>query len=565
VGVQVGNETHKVTAFADDVTPIVVGIESISQIFNIYGKFSIESGIKLNASKTEILPIGINKNKIGTISVNNLNLNLVDKAKICGFVFSNDPNKVYEENVLNKIEKLKNRLAMWSQRNLSLQGANLIVKTFGLSQLQFSSDCINIKEKEIKTIETAIYKFLWRGRDKIKRSIMQLPVKYGGINSPSLRPQFWVNKLKAYHRLAFSEIQHPVTSSWAVLSKKRGCKDNTEMKQIDIKTYLKEVSSKSDIYDTLISSWKLYCYFFLKTLHNIIDSESNIHLNYLLVLAKSSINSLEDKNNANSINRLARFGVSQIYDLFVENKNEHKIFLDKLALKEKLNDKIADKIKANLNKIGKTEVNRMLVCIDENIFVKINRLKVRGIIFNFNNDTFDFERIANKWGLNQQYFTDFGNVFTILKNTTNDVKIKDFQYRIIHSIMSTRKMLHTYGIISNNHCITCAEEGRTAIDDIVHSFYDCPCTIDTWTNFREVTLDKLKINVKINNALCLMGIISTEVKYKIVNEAAIYVRKLLHCLVKGRKIISKNQIGCIYNNIIKMRNKIREETSLNDN
>ena len=48
---------------ADDTTLILKNIESLQIALNKFKKFQISSGLKLNISKTEIIPIGKNKNK----------------------------------------------------------------------------------------------------------------------------------------------------------------------------------------------------------------------------------------------------------------------------------------------------------------------------------------------------------------------------------------------------------------------------------------------------------------------------------------------------------------------
>jgi len=96
-----GEEPHaiKVLAYADDVAAIVQNDNSINQIFYEYERLYLHSGLKLNGSKTECLPLSANAAPIGAFSYINeqINLNIVAKIKVCGNVLALDPLIRYNE------------------------------------------------------------------------------------------------------------------------------------------------------------------------------------------------------------------------------------------------------------------------------------------------------------------------------------------------------------------------------------------------------------------------------------------------------------------------------------
>ncbi len=51
-------------------------------------------------------------------------------VKICGINLSNNKELSYKDNIINKITKLERQLDICRSRNLTLQGKNLIAKTF---------------------------------------------------------------------------------------------------------------------------------------------------------------------------------------------------------------------------------------------------------------------------------------------------------------------------------------------------------------------------------------------------------------------------------------------------
>ena len=58
-GIQINNTTIKLSMYADDMTGLVIGINSIKELMKIMKEFKLQSGLGVNNDKTEILPIGI--------------------------------------------------------------------------------------------------------------------------------------------------------------------------------------------------------------------------------------------------------------------------------------------------------------------------------------------------------------------------------------------------------------------------------------------------------------------------------------------------------------------------
>ena len=62
-GIQLNDKTIKISQLADDMTLLVQDIESVKAVLGFLSDFSIYSGLKLNASKTEAVWLGRNVNK----------------------------------------------------------------------------------------------------------------------------------------------------------------------------------------------------------------------------------------------------------------------------------------------------------------------------------------------------------------------------------------------------------------------------------------------------------------------------------------------------------------------
>ena len=59
-------------------------------------------------------------------------------------------------------------------------------------------------------------------------------------------------------------------------------------------------------------------------------------------------------------------------------------------------------------------------------------------------------------------------IFNSLKNTCKETKLKEFQFKLIHRIVVTKKELFRYGIKTDDECLYCGEH-----DSIDHTFNDC--------------------------------------------------------------------------------------------
>ena len=59
-------------------------------------------------------------------------------------------------------------------------------------------------------------------------------------------------------------------------------------------------------------------------------------------------------------------------------------------------------------------------------------------------------------------------IFTSLKSICKETKLKEFQFKLIHRIVVTKKELHRCGIKTDDECLYCGEK-----DSIDHTFLNC--------------------------------------------------------------------------------------------
>ena len=84
-----------------------------------------------------------------------------------------------------------------------------MIKTFALSQFVLPATLLVIPPTVIKLIESMLYKFLWGGKDKVKRKRVTQERKHGGLNMVDIRSALmsfkaaWVLKILKNLTLAF--------------------------------------------------------------------------------------------------------------------------------------------------------------------------------------------------------------------------------------------------------------------------------------------------------------------------------------------------------------------------
>ena len=181
----------KTLAYADDIAIITPNMEiHTDNVFEEYSKLTKISGLTLNADKTEILNLSTVGKKSTTVNYNSQDFELThnDTVTVCGNLLLLDESICYEANILKPISKFKEQLNRWKGRNLSINGKMIILKTFAISQLIFSTQFQSIKPKDLKRIEHLSYSFIWNGTDHVKRGILKSGKQEGGINVARVKP-----------------------------------------------------------------------------------------------------------------------------------------------------------------------------------------------------------------------------------------------------------------------------------------------------------------------------------------------------------------------------------------
>jgi hypothetical protein len=477
------NGYFKSSAYADDISVICKNsVMSIQQVFREYDRLTNKSGLELNADKTEILNLKSDEMKSILFRYNNQNfqINTVKNIKICGLFFCTNSDDEYSLNILNKIKKLKSQLKMWSHFHLTLEGKNLIVKTFGLSQLIYNLQSYGIRTPELTDIERTIFDFLWskgdgrKGVDRIKRSIMKNEYSEGGINVTDIECLNRSLKLKQFIRAA--QTNHPIAYIQQILS-------TDKINHYTVRFEYRKVTESEAIctaaHDTLN---RITDYNRMNYQYEQLSSESKSDL----LNEVSSINLVTYLSRKNKvfllciIKPLTSIGINSLGELVQAYEVERDTNLSR-TMKIIINS-IPKNLVEIVNNYDEYTIND---CMMKTINLSQNNRKI------INNITTKELQITLKKSLNKCELLNIQtkNRLTMYNNNgivrfreqCKNVKLRSIFFRLIHNDFFTHERMKRYKMTNDDKCPRCGN-----IETSEHLLFECVHALKIWSFFNTV-------------------------------------------------------------------------------
>ena len=179
----------KSSAYADDIVGYVTDEVSIEKYFESFYEWGKYSGATINRNKTKIMIIN------GCYESNSYSV--VNSVKILGIIF--DRSGIAKDNYEKMLAKLRDIFFIWNTIDLGLIERIIACKTFLLSKVWFLATFFDFEEKNIKTINSIIYSFIWGNRTElIKRNTLILPYEQGGLEMFCLKAKLQTIVLKQF-------------------------------------------------------------------------------------------------------------------------------------------------------------------------------------------------------------------------------------------------------------------------------------------------------------------------------------------------------------------------------
>ena len=89
--------------------------------------------------------------------------------KALGIYYSYDQKLLHEKNFIENLDSVKKLRNIWSARGLSLYGKVTIIKSLIVPKFVYVSSLLTTPKGVIQELNRLIFKFLWKGVDKVTR------------------------------------------------------------------------------------------------------------------------------------------------------------------------------------------------------------------------------------------------------------------------------------------------------------------------------------------------------------------------------------------------------------
>ena len=180
-----GNEIKLVT-FADDMTSFVRDKQSRQTLLNVIKSFGrLASSLELGTTEIK------------------------KSIKILGVHFTYNSLLFYKLNFESIEKSLRDMFKGWGWRGLTLLGKIQIIKSFALPKILYRLTLISNKKEFIKEINTLLYSFVWKGKDKVKRAVLIGPIENGGLKMPDIN-----SMIAAQRIICIKRYLAPNIASW---------------------------------------------------------------------------------------------------------------------------------------------------------------------------------------------------------------------------------------------------------------------------------------------------------------------------------------------------------------
>ena len=169
----------KISQYAEDATNFVKSERSLCHLLSVVNRYERGSGAKLNTAKSEAMWLG----RWRANGASPFGLKWVHKMRILGVYFSNGLVNVDADNWKSKLDKLKQSLGLWSQRDLSFIGRGMIVNVLGASRFWHVANVLRPPTWVCDDFKRAVWPFVWKSKSEmVSRQRCSLPASSGGLN-----------------------------------------------------------------------------------------------------------------------------------------------------------------------------------------------------------------------------------------------------------------------------------------------------------------------------------------------------------------------------------------------
>jgi hypothetical protein len=452
---------------------------SVQAVFYEYERLTKFSGLQLNADKTEFLHVNNNLNHNADRHFN-FKYNSTDyqvlackHITICGIRFSNDQQTEYEYNIIRRVNAMENQLKRWICRNLTLNGRNMIAKTFGFSQLIYAMQCCSIKAEDLIKIERMYFKFLWCKKwdsaapDRIKRAILKSPKDDGGLNCIDVNSLDESIKLRQYFKCLngagiAKDLQIWLLNDAGIIDP--FCQEFDKFSNFDeITSKAMKGINKITKYYRQINYGRIDNELKTDMLNQALNTNLRIFLRINnLPLAFNYLNRLPGvvtlKDLINGLNPTPGLLFNEVFKMLPPYLKEIRDFAGNINPRPFFSILVNDKVLNAMDASTKS--------------FQILMKKVNGCL-----ETFDVKQKHRLEEINIQP----EQIFQKLYRTVKDPKLRALRHRLLHGDIFCKERMFRFKMSESPACERCGET-----ETIKHQFYECQSALGSWQTYNRI-------------------------------------------------------------------------------
>ena len=465
-GICIHNTEIKITQLADDTTCFVKDKDSIQSLKTIFKDFEKCSGLKMNLDKTKAKVIG--PEPLPTDSLFGLDWTC-EPLHTLGVTLTGKETDHYILNYKKRLKNMKNLLATWKCRKLSIKGKITVINTLAISPLLYLANVIHVPPQVITEVKGLITDFLWDGKPvKIAYNVMIQSIKNGGMNLVDFE-----SKVKALKVSFINRLLNNSPGKWKNMA-------NHFYNTRDLEFYFKCNRNENPriehkfYYDVHNHWFELQR---VKEIDSLIVSNQVLWNNRYITI----------ENKPFIWRNWMECGIIYVYDILDENGeflshteitrkfNTRCHFLNMLQLRQSMPLEWRRSIQ---NSVTSNKVTSPFV-YDSGKLHLLSKLTTKCVYEMFCHKKYITATCIHKWNeMHQRHEEEWADIFTRTFKVVRETKLQSFQFKLIHRIITCHKKLYDMKIKASPQCSYCDE-----IDDTSHFFFHCPNVRNLWYLF----------------------------------------------------------------------------------
>ena len=518
-GINYGESEVKLLLYADDITATLSSQGDAKRLLACIKEFGKCSGLKINVTKSEGMWLGAMKN----CRSQPFQIKWPSTIKLLGIHVGYNAQVLEEKNYRGKINKIKQKLNIWKQRNLTIYGKILIIKAFALSQLLYVAAVCHIPKKIMTEVERIIYEFLWNGKPhKVKTKVIIQDYANGGCKMIDLEEMIKAQKIKMIKRfLSEDEVL------WKPTMKALLGKTNLDLY---LKSNFLVPKTIPTFYHELLKFWK-------EIKHEPTSSKEDILNQYLWYNDKIKINQAPIYSRHLDDCGIKKLGHITNDDGSIKSYTDICLTynIDKRMINPPFYDKIVRAVPAN----WKEAIQEREVCtLDDNCYVSVNGDKVelqnlghkelyKALVTKKLDRSTAHRKYTETYNFNEEEWT---TIYQMPHTLSISNKAKELHYKIVHGYVATNRLLHKMNIIDSDICDFCDQQEQT----LCHLFYECRLVKEFWASVQSWLTTECGVNCDFCLKTVLFGVLE---KDNFLNTVICYARlHIMNCKVQKIQI-----------------------------